>query len=68
MLIDIKNVKNYEEVFIIHFYDGYIDGCKYSVVALNTDRMGFYATVGAKYYSSYEEAAKDCLKFNENDI
>ncbi len=59
-----EDVSGYKEVFVIAFYDGYIDGKKYDVESLNTEYMSFVASYGTAYYRIGHEAQKVCDKLN----
>ena len=63
-IISQEDVANYDYIYVISFYDGYIDGCKYDVQKLNTEYTSFYSTYGTIYYKTEREAASVCKKLN----
>lgn len=67
-MLDIKDLRSYETVYIVSWDDGYIDGHKYNVECLTTSYMSFYASVGTKFFGTYEEAKVLADKFNKQDV
>ena len=67
-MIKLQNVKDYKVVYVVSFYDGMIDGCKYSVESLNTDYTSFFITVGAKYFATSKGADTLCKKLNKEQL
>jgi len=52
--IDIERVKDYETVYVVSFYHGYVLGCKYNVEKINT--MTSEILVGTHYFETAEAA------------
>jgi len=67
MIIPIEKVRDYKEIYVVTFYDGYIDGSKYDVTSLNTTYTGFYATYGTQYFDNFEEADTLAQKLNKGN-
>ena len=64
-MVKLENVKDYKLIYFVSFYDGYIDGCKYSVEYDNTEYTGFVASVGTKYFATPKGADTLCKKLNK---
>lgn len=67
-MIKLENVQKYKKVYVITFYDGYVDGCKYSIEELDTSYTSFYVAYGTNYYRTREEARELCLVLNEDQM
>lgn len=63
-MIDFRNARSREVVYVVSFYDGYIDGCKYNAEAVNTTYVNFVATVGTKYFATFKAADNFAKKLN----
>lgn len=63
-MIDVEDVSKYDKVFVVVFYDGYVDGSKYDVESLNTKYMSFTASVGTKFFRTDDEAFALAEKLN----
>lgn len=66
--INLEDVKKYKFVYIVQFYDGFVDGSKYSAVKLDTTYSGFSATYGALYYKSFKTATKIADELNKKQL
>jgi len=64
-MILLKNVRNHKIVYVVSFYDGYIDGSKFDVDSLDTTYSSFVAIYGAQYFETYDEAKKVSDKLNK---
>ncbi|WP_152184432.1 hypothetical protein [Sulfurimonas indica] len=67
-MIDYKKVRNKKFVYVVSFYDGRIDGCKYSVEKINVSYSGFIATVGTKYFATFEAADNLAKRLNTQSL
>ena len=44
------------QLFSVCFYDGYIDGAKFTAESFNTNYNSFEPVIGAVYFTTMEEA------------